>query len=732
LSLSISAFLSVTNQCFQIGRAQGLGFITVNTLDSSGSSFTPSLLILYDSSYTEKARGVPLLGNSYTFSFLAAGTYTVEAYVDDMFVGSVGSITLGSAQSVTKTLQTQWSKKTLTVTVYYKDGTTPMPNAFVTVNSWNGQTQQYSIRGLGTTNSAGQISFLLWPTSLSTEKYKVSVNYYLESIGEQSDVKVDRYLGGSIGIVSTKEGNVVPPSVGIPAGLSNKIKLVFDGGENLFPVHGLFFDGDFNIANNFQSYRLNSANSYVKDYTGDSKPDSPAYTYAVKSGDVVVVEYWIYYAGDVKESMEPSHEHDFESVFVWFNTVSDSVEKISINQHMWTNNYVFSSDPGVLYLAVEKGGHGMILLQGDRNGDGAPDDIDRNGFLDVQKPDNCKVLSPELATSCRIAADNYIVSSLISWKNYDGVNPTEGFGDNSLLRTGLSYDIMDPLAFVGLKGIEFYEDTLDIAMAKPILLDSLQPFTISVGQSSVNFYLTAPWQRVNFGAPEKQWQKVSFELLTSKLGTKAVTWFMSLKLLNLVGRTLVNSVVSRALVAYFDPVNATIIDSSGHALGYANGELVNQLPGGLILWKSDAVDVFMVINPENDLIYEVASLGKGNYNLTIAMINSDNETTKFEANSVPVDDKSLHTYSINWTALKSQELGVNMTIDQNGDGKNDKSIIVGSEVSAPAIESAQQFDFVPIVIGVVLAVVTIVGVAFMYYRGKNNQDWKSRFVERSY
>ena len=179
------------------------GSLYVVVLDSSGLPLHPETIILYDSSYTEISRVTPLL-NFYTFNFLSAGTYNVEVYIDDMFIGAAGNVAVQAGQTTSQTIQASWSKKTLTVTVCYSDGLTILPGATVEVYSWDGYHKQYNLRTFSVTDLNGMASFDLWPTTIAAEHYRLEVSYLLSgNIGEEDNVKVDKYNGGSATITTT-------------------------------------------------------------------------------------------------------------------------------------------------------------------------------------------------------------------------------------------------------------------------------------------------------------------------------------------------------------------------------------------------------------------------------------------------------------------------------------------------------------------------------------------------
>jgi hypothetical protein len=190
--------------------SSGSGSISITLLDSTGNALTPDTLILYNSSYQEISRATPLL-NTYTFTSLSPGTYNVEAYVDDMFIGAAGNVPVQTGQTASRTIQATWSKQTLTVTAYYSDGTTPLSSATVEVFSWDGYHQRYNLRNSAVTDSTGKASFLLWPTTITAEHYKLEITYSASQIGEEDNVKVDQHSGASETITTTLTSSTPPP-----------------------------------------------------------------------------------------------------------------------------------------------------------------------------------------------------------------------------------------------------------------------------------------------------------------------------------------------------------------------------------------------------------------------------------------------------------------------------------------------------------------------------------------
>jgi len=190
-----------------------LGAIQVAISYPSGSSESyPDTAILYDSGWNEKARQNPS-SNTFTFSNLGPGTYNVEVYKDNMWIGDTENIQV-SGQTVTRTINTL-SKRTLTVTVYYSDGSKRFPSASVEVYTWDGTYSQWIYKTSSTTDNNGVVSFSLWPTSrdYKGEKYRLIVKYSGSQVGSQDPVTVNKDTGSSTSITTTQSPPSQPPSL---------------------------------------------------------------------------------------------------------------------------------------------------------------------------------------------------------------------------------------------------------------------------------------------------------------------------------------------------------------------------------------------------------------------------------------------------------------------------------------------------------------------------------------
>jgi len=493
------------------------------------------------------------------------------------------------------------------------------------------------------------------------------------------------------------------------------IRLVFSGSgvlydsEKYYPVDGLRFDGDSNIANNKANYIV-SQTPTTKD--SDSLADAASYVTVKTDGSYYVIEYWIYYAYDNKYLIPnigsvPSplrHEHDFEYLFIWVSQSSYSIKRVSLNQHLWTNNYEYTttSAPQPMYIAVERGGHGMVIV--DRKIDGT---------FEVVKPANSPNVAPLIDGKFSESAGSF-QASLYPWKYYDCVNPTDdGFGESSLLMkshvtTGetfinpgdamsihLDYSVLDPL----LRLDNIYQD-LTRSVGNAILLDSGSPFTPTIVPVKlglvwiyVKFYLESPWTRDVFNNASLQLQKIGYERYMDKTIVSLLIAAASAGVGYLL-KTVATSVISTGAKLFigiaFDPINGTVTDSQGRAVGYKAGELVSEIPGSFVYYTDPSVDIYMIIMPTDDYTYSAQSKGTASYNLT-AIHNSYNATSFFNATNIPVLENSVHNFKVRWEA-ENGNIRVNATIDQNGDGSFEYQFMSDSMLTGDEFEQTIAHD----------------------------------------
>lgn len=422
------------------------------------------------------------------------------------------------------------------------------------------------------------------------------------------------------------------------------IRLVFSAasvsfgseGESYYPVEGLYFDGDENIENNAQNYRERFSDWRPHDLDGVIEPfidgDAASYVFVKEDGDFIVYQYWIYYAYNFKTRLPilkdlQNHEHDFEYIFVWADKDTSQIRRISLNQHLWANNYEFSTPPEFpIFIAVEQGGHGMIMLEPDNDENGFPDDLNMDGMFDIRRPDNSRNFWPGMndPTKIGVYTGGSFVAKLYPWKVYDGSVSINGFGNDNLLRKGVDSEVLTPF-FWNIPG-DIITDSFDSAMSafyNDVLLKASEPQQFGIKDWKLEFYVRAPWKRSVLENPERQWSRISFELLIEKELIKGIVSTIAKGItsvltegmrLGIVPPFVVGQITSKLLGFIIDPAEATVIDSQNNALGYMDGDVVSEIPGSFILFESDSIDLYFILNATGD--YSLKIIGEGNYDVT--------------------------------------------------------------------------------------------------------------------
>ncbi len=243
--------------------------ITVHVEYPDGGTIVPDTAILYNSSWNESRRLNPSY-DEFTFTDIDVGTYHVEAYKDNMWIGSAENIEVEQGEDEFVTITTLY-RRSLDVTVFYEDGVTHMEGATVKVYSWDSYNQNWDYEYKGTTNSQGNVVFSSWPTSYSSEKYKLLVehNGYSKTV---DPVYVDKNNGSSYQVIMPEtayfEIELENPSYNIAFGDFIVINGTSEGFTNLSwsllgPYDGYFRDvpvstnGEFKITVNTTDLYLN-------------------------------------------------------------------------------------------------------------------------------------------------------------------------------------------------------------------------------------------------------------------------------------------------------------------------------------------------------------------------------------------------------------------------------------------------------------------------------------------
>jgi hypothetical protein len=459
----------------------------------------------------------------------------------------------------------------------------------------------------------------------------------------------------------------------------NNIKLVFSTTEQFFPVDGLFYDGDNDVSNNFANYSVGTRPSALNAY----------YYLAQETSAYYVVEYWVYYAYNKYWFVEnaagfyvpDNHEHDFESIYVWVDKNTHCISKLILSQHMWTNKYD-SNIPLELYIAVEEGGHGMIMAHPE-------------GALYVfDKPANALSIPPFKGYFASTDPGSAVILLNAAYCYTQGAS-VNGFGDSSLFYMWLNYDAIMPfvgdITFFSTKPFfpwglffgGFYAVYVDKEVTRSDLLQSSAPFSpeiiipgnihIPIG-INLMFYIRAPWTRGEFSDPSMQDAKGGYYPFQVKDLLNG--WINNIvRILNGL------SILPPTITIAVDPIYVSIVDSQGRVLGDKDGTFVSEIPGGEAL----SSDYLIISNATDDYTIELSSNWTGKYTVKFSMLYS-NTTVDFEAIDIPVERGSVHAYTIDWNALANGGSGTTILVDQFGTGAH-QILHVGSELTGKQFSS---------------------------------------------
>jgi len=132
------------------------------------------------------------------------------------------------------------------------------------------------------------------------------------------------------------------------------------------------------------------------------------------------------------------------------------------------------------------------------------------------------------------------------------------------------------------------------------------------------------------------------------------------------------------------PVELRVYDSQGWVTGVVNGGEKNEIP-----YSTFYENTVTIFSPYDLYSYEVVGTGEGLYGLTVERV-VEQETSTFTAADIPTSTGAVHQYTIDWDALSQGERGVTAQLDSDGDGKFEKSITSGNELTRDEFVSARE------------------------------------------
>jgi len=473
----------------------------------------------------------------------------------------------------------------------------------------------------------------------------------------------------------------------------SEIQLIFSTGERYYPVDGLFFDGDESINNNYQNY--------VQNFIGQVPTTvHPYWTVVDLGGSQYVVEYWIYHAFNKYDFFgtdiwKMDHEHDFESIFAWVDKNTGDIRVLSLSQHFWQNKYseyffFKSTYKETLFVAVEEGGHGMMLL-------------DKN--LGSVKPDNSEVNPMDYIFEGTFNSNSKKIPLIATSEYYhDGLESSsvKGFGSKNVLQSGDAYALEVIVPTIVTESLSLWMTICDPPVsvfytfaADPLLkianyvlflepqrkmdvLASDQPVQpMPYLPSNVRFYIIAPWKRIEYKHPN---------LMLSKWGFPGVgfgDFYHNFKdvmvaMANQLKKACADASGSVAIIS-IDPMITSIIDSEGRVTGYTDGVLVNEIPNAFIVFADRNLCSVLLFNATDKYTLLLSSDKNGKYSIWLSITCKDNTFVCFEAIDIPVEINTIHSYLMDWVSLANGE-GIFVSVDQFGSGDY-QTIHVGTNLT---------------------------------------------------
>jgi parallel beta-helix repeat protein len=119
-----------------------------------------------------------------------------------------------------------------------------------------------------------------------------------------------------------------------------------------------------------------------------------------------------------------------------------------------------------------------------------------------------------------------------------------------------------------------------------------------------------------------------------------------------------------------------VYDSKGRVTGIINEEIKEEIPGSIYNKENRIV---IILNASDTYSYEVAGVKEETYELLVVSVENGKATT-FNATNIPISIRAIHDYTINWAALSSDEGGVIVQVDSDGDGIFERIFTSDSEL----------------------------------------------------
>ena len=133
------------------------------------------------------------------------------------------------------------------------------------------------------------------------------------------------------------------------------------------------------------------------------------------------------------------------------------------------------------------------------------------------------------------------------------------------------------------------------------------------------------------------------------------------------------------------PVDVSIVDSEGRATGMVNGTPVAQIPNSEY---SPETETGVVLFPSDTFTFSLKGTANDTYGFEVTSNDNSATTTVYQALNIPIKNGAIHTYTIDFNKLRQGQPGVTVKMDDNGDGKIDRTV---TDIGTVSFEGPQKF-----------------------------------------
>ncbi|MBN2098890.1 MAG: hypothetical protein JW753_04755 [Dehalococcoidia bacterium] len=147
-----------------------------------------------------------------------------------------------------------------------------------------------------------------------------------------------------------------------------------------------------------------------------------------------------------------------------------------------------------------------------------------------------------------------------------------------------------------------------------------------------------------------------------------------------------------------------VYDSTSGVTGSVDGEEREEIA------DSEYVDGNVaLVSPTGGYRYEVVGTGDGSYTLVVTRA-VGNKSVVFRAEGIPVSAGEVHQYVVDWDALSRGVSGVTISIDSDGDGAFDKTVLMDGKIDAKGFAAATKDPEIPFWLWILVAVSVVAGI----------------------